>query len=117
MFREYARYLLRSSDACKLPISLESIRKQHGFQWHTVPISQRGFLIGDAIYVNSDDQLTVQRFTEAHELMELLVLALRSETPSRIETKAWPKFEKDKEQWCEQGAAELLMPERLFSFR
>jgi hypothetical protein len=114
LFRDYARYLLQSSVAWKLPVPLDLIRKRHGFQRRAASISSRGFLLGDHIFINSDDLLTVQRFTEAHELMETLVVALRAEEPSRIETNQWPKFEEEKEQWCEQGAAELLLPEDLF---
>lgn len=114
LFREYARYLLRTSNAYALPVQLDLIRNRHGFQRHIVSIPQRGFLLGDIIFIKGDDTLSVQRFTEAHEMMESLVTALNSEMLSRIDIYGREKFKNEKELWCEQGAAELLMPEELF---
>lgn len=115
LFLLYARYLIQSSGIRSLPISLRLIREHHGFQRRAASIQSRGFLVGNSsIFVNSDDLSTVQRFTEAHELMEMLFLALEDETPSRFSPKVRQWFLANKEQLCEQGAAELLMPADLF---
>jgi hypothetical protein len=59
------------------------------------------------IFVDSDDPLTRQRFTEAHELMEMLFAvgsrAAGWRARSLFSTSA-------KERLCDEGAAELLMP-------
>jgi hypothetical protein len=64
------------------------------------------------IFINSDDPLTRQRFSEAHELMEYLFAA-------QSRTKSWAArglfSEKTKEDLCEEGAASLLMPLSTFS--
>lgn len=114
LFRQYAHYLLRSANAWQLPISLDQVRKQHGFQRKTGSLSQRGFLLGDTIFVNSDDLATVQRFTVAHEMMEALYIALKGEVPARFSPEIYQSFVDNKENLCEQGAAELLLPAELF---
>jgi hypothetical protein len=48
-------------------------------------------------------------------MMETLATALRSTPPAWFPKYPRQKFEKEKEKWCEQGAAELLMPSELFS--
>lgn len=115
LFRLYARYLIQSSGIRSLPVSLRLIRERHGFQKQATSMQSRGFLVGDhGIFVNSDDLPTVQRFTEAHEMMETLFLALETETPSRFSPEVRQRFLANKEYLCEQGAAELLMPANLF---
>jgi hypothetical protein len=114
LFRAYARYLLRSAGIESLPVPLERIRERHRFQRQQAPLAQRGFLLGDAIFINSDDTRAVQRFTEAHEMMEALVNALREEGHAHLAPGAQEEFEAKKETWCEFGAAELLMPAELF---
>lgn len=111
LFRNFARYLLESTGISQLPGSLDLIRKRHNLNRHdrTLPQS-RGFLLGDTIFINSEDPDSVKRFTEAHEIMETLVIAIRPEIPAHSRL----KFERDKEKWCEGGAAELLMPDELF---
>jgi hypothetical protein len=113
LFSLYARYLLDSSGAWALPVPLDRIRTHHGFHRRSAPLPQRGFLLDDTIFINSDDPLVVQRFSEAHELMESLAAALASEASSRLPSDVRVKFRRDKERWCEQGAAELLLPSEL----
>jgi Zn-dependent peptidase ImmA (M78 family) len=68
------------------------------------------------ILINQDDVETRQRFTEAHELMELLFNALpdgrgwavRQKGPFKHATKEW---------LCNRGAADLLMPPKVFETR
>ncbi len=116
LFRNYAQYLLETTEINELPISLDKIRNKHDLNRHIAPLEKkrRGFLLGNSIFINSDDLNSVQRFTEAHEMMETLVIELLSESPSRIRPEARMTFKIDKENWCEQGAAELLMPSNLF---
>lgn len=115
LFQDFARYLLDTAGACEFPVSLNLIRQKHNFSRKPSPFNdKRGFLFGSAIFINYDDPTSVQRFTEAHELMESLVVALRTEKPSRIPGNFQPQFERDKENWCERGAAELLMPTSTF---
>ena len=114
LYRSYAHYLLRTSAAWELPVPLDRIRKRYQLKRQAVSLKQRGFLLGDAIFVNNDDPASVQRFTEAHEMMETLTAALRSEGLSHLPKDARPTFDQDKERWCEAGAAELLLPADLF---
>jgi hypothetical protein len=68
------------------------------------------------ILINEDDLATRQRFTEAHELMEILFTSLSH-------SKGWAArrigvFKIDaKERLCNEGAAELLMPLATFAPR
>lgn len=64
--------------------------------------------------INSDDQASVQRFTEAHEMMETLAGVLKRYIIHRLPSDVNGKFDQEKEYWCEAGAAELLMPSDLF---
>lgn len=107
LFRDYSRFLLEVSDIKVLPIDLDRIRQRFGLQRREAHLEQRGFLLAKTIFVNSDDIDTVKRFTEAHELMELLVLALESHLRYKVSHLV------KKEQLCEYGAAELLMPTHL----
>lgn len=111
LFLDFAQFLLDSAGISDLPIPLDHLRKHLNLTRHAHPLPQnRGFLLGDTIFINADDHETVQRFTEAHEIMETLVTELRPlvPTPARL------LFDRDKENWCERGAAELLMPGKLF---
>lgn len=112
LFLDYAHYLLDLAGITQLPVRLDLVRAQLNLKRHAGPLSvNRGFLHdGKVIFINSDDPDTVQRFTEAHEIMETLVTALRPNIPSDQRM----KFNQDKESWCERGAAELLMPSNLF---
>jgi len=112
LFLDYAHYLLDLAGITQLPVRLDLVRAQLNLKRHAGPLSvNRGFLHdGKVIFINSDDPDTVQRFTEAHEIMETLVKALRPNIPSHQRM----KFDQDKESWCERGAAELLMPSNLF---
>ncbi len=55
LFQSFAHYLLTSSDAWTLPVPLEKIRRHHGFQCHGRALLNRGMLLGQNIFVNSDD--------------------------------------------------------------
>ncbi|MBU0513921.1 MAG: ImmA/IrrE family metallo-endopeptidase [Chloroflexi bacterium] len=61
------------------------------------------------IFISSDDSAVRQRFSEAHELLELLFPA-HSSSPSWSNRTRNLFSDKVKERLCEEGAAELLMP-------
>ena len=64
------------------------------------------------IVFDSSDIQTRQRFTQAHELLECLIVALEGNRyPSSLESYIEGK---KKERLCNWGAARLLMPEDLF---
>lgn len=75
--------------------------------------NQQGLLIDPEkglILINSQDPPIRQRFTEAHELMELLFAALPRSAGRGGGFRAGPFQEPSKERLCNEGAAELLMP-------
>lgn len=112
----YAQYLLRKSQAYRIPVSLKHIIKHFGLQRHSAPLpGSRGLTTPKLdIFVNIDDDDTVQRFSLAHELMELLFIALKDEGCSWMSEVMFEKLWRVKERLCELGAAELLMPMDLF---
>jgi len=65
------------------------------------------------IFISSDDPTTRQRFSEAHELMELL-FAAQSPVSSGSDRGRKLFSDKAKERLCDEGAAELLMPASTF---
>lgn len=97
-----------------VPLDLAVIRERFGIpqpKLKALP-NQQGLLINPergTIIINSDDPTTRQRFTESHELMELLFAAL---APGM----GWAARQVGgfqaaaKERLCNAGAAELLMP-------
>ena len=72
-------------------------------------VDQQGILVdGNAglILIKEDDPVVRQRFTEGHELMELLF-----DAQEQVLVGKQPDWqEEEKERWCDRGAAELLMP-------
>lgn len=66
------------------------------------------------IFISSDDPASRQRFSEAHELIELLFAA---QSPGSTTSRWHRKLFSDtaKERLCEEGAAELLMPASTFT--
>ncbi|MGK7890826.1 MAG: ImmA/IrrE family metallo-endopeptidase [Leptolyngbyaceae cyanobacterium] len=95
------------------PIHLLAIYRHFGMREPVrAPLEdQQGILVdGDRglILVKEDDGLARRRFTEGHELMELLFDAIEQAG----ELHRWSHAEK--ERLCDQGAAELLMPRSQF---
>lgn len=117
LFRAWAHYLLDSAASWQLPVALNQILARHKLKLRVSPLEgKRGMLLLDKfIVVNGDDRETVRSFSQAHELMELLTRALRAEQLRRFAPAVRHRFDRDKEDWCEQGAAELLMPRPLFA--
>ncbi|AFZ15351.1 protein of unknown function DUF955 [Crinalium epipsammum PCC 9333] len=99
------------------PIDLSIIYRHFGMPTplRAPLIDQQGILVDSdtgIILIKEDDPIVRQRFTEGHELMELLFDAqerLLTETQVKLN---WN--EQRKEQLCDQGAAELLLPKSSF---
>lgn len=71
-------------------------------------VDQQGILVDSEtglILIKEDDPIARQRFTEGHELMELLF-----DAQARIANPSIVWNQPDKERLCDRGAAELLMP-------
>ncbi len=124
----YGNFLRRSAqlDDDRPPVSLERIYTCFGIPIpRQAPLQdQQGILVdGDSglILIKEDDPLVRRRFTEGHELMELLFDAhyqqegLPQETaPQRGGFNPEGAY---KERLCDRGAAALLMPEASFRAR
>lgn len=118
----YVRFLRQLANLDELaPAHLPAIYETFGIPTpKRVPLpNQQGLLLVPEIgliLINQDDQETRQRFTEAHELIELLFNALP-------DGKAWAARQKGpfkhgtKEWLCNRGAADLLMPPAMFEAR
>jgi Zn-dependent peptidase ImmA (M78 family) len=118
LFREYARYMLDLAAVKTLPVDIDRVISYHGFKQPTGPLKEmmgrRGMQVGKALIVNTDDPIAVQRFSKGHELTEALVRALQAEQPCRFSPIEWEVLLRNKEAWCDRGAAELLLPAHLF---
>lgn len=100
------------------PVDLASILQRFGAPTpERVPLAgQQGLLLdseGGLILIEERDRPTRQRFTAAHELLEMLFAAL----PARRDAQGhnvgnFPHW--TKERLCDAGAAELLMPADTF---
>lgn len=119
----YGNFLRQSAqldDDCP-PVSLERIYTSFGIPIpRQAPLQdQQGILVdGDRglILIKEDDPLVRQRFTEGHELMELLFEAHHQlETVQRGE--GLQAVDGYKERLCDRGAAALLMPQHSFQAR
>ena len=80
-----------------------------------VPLEdQQGILLNSStgmILIREGDPVVRQRFTEGHELMELLFDA-QADVAQELNLPNWDEARKEK--LCDAGAAELLMPKSLF---
>ena len=112
MVMAYVTFLHAEADLQnECPIPLAAIYRQFGMPepLRAPLVDQQGILVdGNAglILIKEDDPIVRQRFTEGHELMELLFDA--HEQASAVYPLHWQAAEK--ERWCDRGAAELLMP-------
>lgn len=102
------------------PIDLDRIRRHFGLPRpiQAALTEQQGVLVDDEaglILIKEDDPDARQRFTYAHELMELLFAACM---PYPEWARLRPLFSGlRKEQLCNQGAAALIMPQPTFGTR
>ncbi len=100
----------------RLPMDLEKIYAAFGMPIPLrVPLEdQQGILLNSAtgmILIREGDPIVRQRFTEGHELMELLFDA-QADVAAELNLVSWDEARKEK--LCDAGAAELLMPKTLF---
>jgi hypothetical protein len=100
----------------RLPMDLEKIYAAFGMPIPLrVPLEdQQGILLNSAtgtILIREGDPIVRQRFTEGHELMELLFDA-QADVAKELNLVGWEEARKEK--LCDAGAAELLMPKVLF---
>ncbi|NJR71241.1 MAG: ImmA/IrrE family metallo-endopeptidase [Synechococcales cyanobacterium CRU_2_2] len=83
-----------------------------------VPLDQQQGILLDSykgvILIKENDPIVRQRFTEGHELVELL-FDVQSDVQQELGLPSWA--EARKEQLCDAGAAELLMPRSSFGDR
>ena len=114
---QYVDFLRRESGVGdEPPIDLHVIFQHFGIPIPVrVPLDeQQGILLDSStgiILIKEDDSIVRQRFTEGHELMELLFDAV-SEARQTSALPSWS--EAHKERLCDQGAADLLMPRSTF---
>jgi hypothetical protein len=113
----YADFLRQEAGLSPGPLaSLEAIYQRFGMQrpdLARLPV-RRGFVLNSDtghIVIAEDDPASVQRFTEGHELFELLFAVLPPDTPSILRLFA------RKESLCDMGSAYLLMDAASYSAR
>lgn len=111
----YARYLLSEAGAFLLPVELDRVLAHFNIPKRVVGLAgQRALTTPDLIIlVEEGDRQTVQSFSTAHELMELLYIALDHGDGAHVSDDVFAAFKTSKEEWCERGAAELVMPRQL----
>lgn len=111
----YARHLLSEAGAFMLPVDLDQVLAHFGIPKRSVGLAgQRALTTPDlTILVEEGDRHTVQTFSTAHELMELLYVALDHGDGAHISDDLVNEFTHAKEKWCERGAAEVVMPREL----
>lgn len=116
--RAYADYLLHEADAYQLPVDIDRI-----FQHFQLPMpvkaalaSQRGLTTSDLrVLLNASDPRTVQKFTAAHELLEMLFFAVKEGGADEwMDDRLFLDLTERKERLCDIGAAEVVMPLALF---
>lgn len=116
----YVDFLLEGSEQKNLPpVDLDAIFDHFSLQAMEGDFKEASLGIEGAnlaemgmIVFDSSDIQTRQRFTQAHELLECLIVALEGNRyPSPLESYI---EEKKKERFCNWGAARLLMPVDLF---
>lgn len=112
---QYADYVLSAIGCCNLPVDLERLSNHFAIKVRRVSLAgQRAMSTADLdIFVEQDDRETVQRYSTAHEVIEFLFHAL-SEVRPQINQELLTDLLNHKETLCEIGAAQLLMPMRLF---
>ena len=109
----YARFLLHTSGAYQLPVPLERVHGYFGFSVQDqTSLDQHGLTTEDLrIFLNADDRPTVQKFTLAHELIEIFFFALKDGAADEwMSDEVFTTLCDNKERFCDRGAAELVMP-------
>jgi len=111
----YADYLLGTISCECLPVNLEALIDYFDIKVHKVPLAgQRALSTANLnILVEQDDRETVHRYSIAHEMIEFLFHALNEVRPN-LNQELLNDLQNRKEALCELGAANLLMPMKLF---
>lgn len=113
----YVEFLRQESDqADAIAIDLSKIYQRFCMpEPLKVPLGEQQGILLDTykgiILIKEDDPIVRQRFTESHELMELLFDA-QTDVQQELDLPSWDHNRK--EQLCDLGAAELLMPRSSF---
>jgi Zn-dependent peptidase ImmA (M78 family) len=113
----YVEFLRQASGLSdRPPIELHPIFERFGMPTPIrAPLDQQQGILVDSgsglILIKEDDPLVRQRFTEGHELLELLFDAV-DELRRASYLPSWSEAHKEK--LCDRGAAELLMPQTSF---
>ena len=109
---------IQSGVTSEPPINLQVIMERFGINRpKTIQLpKQQGTTVTfngyPQIIIHAGDIVTRQKFSTAHELVELLFLELPGNIrPDRLKENI---FRKDKEQICQMAAANLIMPEESF---
>lgn len=114
----YANFLLNEARAFSLPVQLDRVKEHTKLTVHRKRLArdQRGFTTPDlSIYLNVLDGPTVQKFTLAHELMEVFFFALKDGCADHwMDEGLFTSLCDEKERYCDKGAAHLVMPLPLF---
>lgn len=118
----YVRFLRDESGLDgALPVDLEKIYRRFGICPRRTPLPNlQGLLVNPElglILINESDSVQRQRFTEGHELIEYLFAALPEGKGWAARKRVGPFLQPFKEQLCNEGAGELLMPRTSFEPR
>lgn len=112
---DYANFLIHEAQIDKLPVNLEMIFAKFGITSKSARINNRGAMINENIILyNEVDRESVQLFTQAHELVEILFEALKKYDPVSISEADLLNFLDEKETHCDTGASRILLPQEFF---
>jgi Zn-dependent peptidase ImmA (M78 family) len=116
LIESYVEFVLVGADANLFPVDLKKVFRQYQMEVLSAPLSGRGAVTEDLrILVNSSDKAEVQKYSQAHELMEIFISSIIECDPQCLSEKQITQLLDNKEQWCEIGASEFLMPRPLFT--
>lgn len=115
----YTEFLLAESDiSSDPPINLQAILDRFGLpepNYVNLP-QQQGMILPNyephQMLIHAGDSVTRQKFSAAHELVELLFLELPGNI--RVDGQKENIFGTDKERICNKAAANLMMPRESF---
>lgn len=114
--KRYVQYVLVSADAYTFPVDLEKVFQRYNLTLRKAPLpGQRGAVTEDLqIFVNSNDKSEIRRYSQGHELIEILITAIKENDRGWLDDTQIADLFDNKEDWCERGAAEFVMPMALF---
>jgi len=116
----YAEQLLIDARAYTYPVDLQKVFQHYGLRSRgDSQLGRRGAITPDLdILYNSSDSEQVQLFTQAHELIEALILTIAGDNPEYdppwlTDDQVQALLDR-KEYFCDYGAAAIHMPMELF---